>query len=866
MKEYKISIVTPFHNVDMSMFRKAFRSMTSQTYGINNIQWIIVVHNSGDEYLNAVKELVKGYDSIEIYELKNDVHSPSSPRNYGMEHATGKYLGFLDGDDSFTPACIETALKHIEATCSQMVVFRREYELEDPNCIPITELTLWNQTQDEVVMERGSWDKEKMFSVAWGFVTSRIFEREFLVREGIKFDDEIPFGEDQYFCAMAYGKVDRVCYLPNFIGYHYFINDASIVQSKDAKSGQTCINYARGFNRVFSLGMHYEIPMDTVIMIWSHYIVMCMMGSPDITPEQIRQVCAIMRPYVRMLEPPKPSKIFSQAEIDRMTAQGQKLLRPDEIIAEKYAREEDGIDGVEARYKLLAKLVRDNVKCDIVDKYGVKDYAEFLSKFPCTTYDEYAPLIELAMRIGEKDLFTSSPVECYALSSGTMGQTRYIPCTREHIDDFTAEFVRILDNKRSLVLFEAMPVARTNDGGYIDTISGITLRNFVEANPKRAEYLLSSPQELLFPEEVADMLYARLLFALKDKEIRQIIAPFTWGIQEIFASLEKNCFELCNDIEKGKISPLPALPENIREALNAKLTPDKARAFELRSIFLHGFEEPVVPKIWPKLERIIAAGTGAFEIYTDNMRRYTGNIPHSNGIYATSEALIARAEGDESDKYIMCPECGYYEFVPLGAEKPLSYDELETGKAYELIATNKSGFYRYRLGDVVTIVNADNIAPVIRFNHRSGQHYELNGVPMTERDIYHALRDTVRLYGIEMSDYAYWPDDDARTWEVFIEPFSRSLETVSKADVKRMSEMFNLRLEQINRRYSRALADGVIVPCELKFSQPETHMLYRDVERYRRNTTRWQIKPVHFVDGTNEVIKRFFMKNILDTK
>lgn len=863
MKDYKISIVTPFHNVDLNMFSKAFRSMINQTYGIENIQWIIVVHNSGSEYLNAVLEMSKGYDSIEVYPLKNDVRSPSSPRNYGMKYASGKYIGFLDGDDSFTPACIETALKHIEKTHSQMVVFRREYELEDPNCIPLTELTLWNQTLDEIVMERGHWDKEKMFNVAWGFVTSRIFDREFLERNGILFDDDIPFGEDQYFCVMAYGKAERVCYLPNFIGYHYFINGSSIVQSKGTKSGETCINYAKGFNKVFSLAMHYEIPIDTIIHTWSNYILMCIMGSPDITLEQIKQIRDIMRPYARMVEPLKPSKIFSQAEIDVMYSASQKLMNPEEIYAEKYAHDDDSLEGIDEKYRLLAGIVKDNRTSDVMQKYDLKDYTDFMKRVPLSSYDNYAPLIELATKIGEKNLFTSYPIVCYALTSGSMGQTKYIPCTKQHIEDFTAEFTRILDGKRSFVMFESIPHAFTNDGAYIDTISGITLGNFTEKDPKLAEYLIASPRELLFQQEVSDTLYASVIFALKDREIRQIIAPFTWGILEMFECIEKNWAALCDDIEAGKISHVPMLSENIREALNAKLVPDKARADELRSIFSKGFDEPAAQRIWPMLNKIIAAGTGAFEIYTDNMRRYTGNIAHSNGIYAASEALIARSEEDESDKYILCPEYGFFEFLPLGGEKTVSFDELESGKAYELIVTNKSGLYRYRLGDIVTIVNADNSAPVITFNYRTRQHWELNGTAMTERDVYRALKDTVSLFGIDMADFAYWPDEEAMTWMVFIEPFSRSLDAVMNADVKRMTEMFNLRLEQINPKYSRSLSEGVIRPCELKFSQPETHMLYRDVERFRKKTAPGQIKPVHFVDETNEVIKKFFMKNIL---
>ena len=48
---YKVSVVTPFHNVDMAMFNKCIESMRCQTIGFENIEWVIVVHNCKPLYL-----------------------------------------------------------------------------------------------------------------------------------------------------------------------------------------------------------------------------------------------------------------------------------------------------------------------------------------------------------------------------------------------------------------------------------------------------------------------------------------------------------------------------------------------------------------------------------------------------------------------------------------------------------------------------------------------------------------------------------------------------------------------------------------------------------------------------------------------
>ncbi len=96
---YKVSVVTPFHNVDMGMFRKCAESMRCQTIGFENIEWIIVVHNCKPNYLPELTEMFKNDQNVIIKELNDGKHTPAMPRNHGMQFVTGPYLGFLDGDD-----------------------------------------------------------------------------------------------------------------------------------------------------------------------------------------------------------------------------------------------------------------------------------------------------------------------------------------------------------------------------------------------------------------------------------------------------------------------------------------------------------------------------------------------------------------------------------------------------------------------------------------------------------------------------------------------------------------------------------------------------------------------------------------------
>lgn len=44
--------------------------------------------------------------------------------------------------------------------------------------------------------------------------------------------------------------------------------------------------------------------------------------------------------------------------------------------------------------------------------------------------------------------------------------------------------------------------------------------------------------------------------------------------------------------------------------------------------------------------------------------------------------------------------------------------QVEKGEEYELVITNASGFYRYRFGDIVKVVDFYHQCPVIEFKHR----------------------------------------------------------------------------------------------------------------------------------------------------
>lgn len=525
----------------------------------------------------------------------------------------------------------------------------------------------------------------------------------------------------------------------------------------------------------------------------------------------------------------------------------------------------------------LLRILKDNAKTDCGQKWhfeSLKTIGAFRDTVPLSCYDDYAPLIELTTRIGEKDIFTALPLAGYALTSGTTGVPKLIPCTQKHLEDYADAFEGMSVKGSTLLLFESMPrTFKYADQAELDAISGMVLakvqKKIADVSYKRllGKGSYTSPIELLITKEVMDSVHLRLLFALADKKLEQIIAPFTWGVVELFHYMEQHWEVLVSDIANGTISDSVKVSPELQRKLEAKFVKNPKRAQELREIFEQGFEEPVAGKIWPKLRRVIAAGTGSFAIYTEKLARYIGDIEHVNGLYASSEALLGTCEEAGSDAYTLCERNAFCEFIPVdGAAEGsvLLADELEAGECYEVVVTNDSGFYRYRLGDVIRVRDVSDEGVTFTYEYRMNQTHSFVNERINEKEILTVVQRAEAQFEITINDYCYWADEESDAYTIFMEPvqYDDMGKRLSSLDRAALADYCDQELAEINAEYGRLRKEGKLGSCRIMFLQPQTHLLYRDVLRYRRKTAQDQIKPVRYLD--NPVKEKFFFSMIDD--
>lgn len=679
--KYKVSVITPFHNIDMGMFENAYKSVQAQTIGFENIQWIVIVHNSEPHYMADLQQMLGAHDNVVLKELNNDAKTPSSPRNYGVTFATAPYIGYLDGDDRYLPDCLEVACREAEQTKSQVVTFRRIYEHETKVISQVQSKMIWNLTEPRIVLERGNWNDNDVFSAVDGFVTSRLFERQFLIDRNITFDETVLYAEDWFYSIQAMAQADRICFLTQLVGYVYFINQGSLVQTWD-KDGSILVKYAEGFKKIIDAALDYGISMQVfaqmLCFVESRYI-LC---SHNITLAQRQKIKELLAPYInkfKILPPSKTTPEILREMVFRMP--GEIILNPDDPQNNTYAI--DVLDGMNE----LMEILRANADTDYGLAHNFKSIDTlkgYQYRTPLSNYDNYEPYIKLQTCVGEDNIIVHDKIDRYfELPDG-----RLLPCTQHHFAPYTEAFASLLQGHHNLLIATSVPVSRkTNDFAEVDTLESMLVKDyffhdFYVGGKQQASF--SAPFTSFFLQQKEKNYFSIMRSALADPDIDQIAALTTVQVVEAFRILEQHWQQMTYQLRT--------------EDGNGK------RADEVEKILESGFDEPIAKKLWRKLDHIVAFGAGELYESCNEMKRYTGDIPHNHGYYFTEETIFGKAVADDSNLFECIRNNNFYELIPIKGEdnsSPIRFSEANIGEPYQLVVTNRAGLYRYVTDHIV---------------------------------------------------------------------------------------------------------------------------------------------------------------------
>ena len=294
-----VSVIIPTHKPNIKYFLRCFDSIKNQTFGFNNIEVIIVVHNTNEQFFSEIKDLVKDYDNVKLLKLNNNKHSASSPRNYGMKFATNKYVTFLDDDDALKENFIKDSLNYMKNNNVQFVSYARKNIHDDHNIVSIKYNELETRTDKEIVYNINNNANNIPFEQAV-FVTGKMFDFDFIKKHHILFNEDIPVFEDFLFVSEIIKNSKSVCVQPHILGYYYHLNEDSIVNNLNRTDADVlkCVEgIVNIIEKIKSSQYLSKIGLNELVA----YVGVTMFSSVNISYSTRCKVRDLMQKYIKLL-------------------------------------------------------------------------------------------------------------------------------------------------------------------------------------------------------------------------------------------------------------------------------------------------------------------------------------------------------------------------------------------------------------------------------------------------------------------------------------------------------------------------------------------------------------------------------------
>ena len=195
-----ISFVVPVYNNE-DYIEKCIKSIKNQ--GLKYFEIIFINDNSKDNSKQIINTFAKNNSYIKLINNSKNL-GPSASRNIGLKKARGVYIRFVDCDDELpknsTLELYKELKKHkinfIRGTYEEYVDSKKIFEL---NFLDY-QVDLDSDCEHIVNSLKGHW--------------CFLFNRKFLIKNNIKYNENVRFGEDTLFLQQIF-KQEKIIYIYN---------------------------------------------------------------------------------------------------------------------------------------------------------------------------------------------------------------------------------------------------------------------------------------------------------------------------------------------------------------------------------------------------------------------------------------------------------------------------------------------------------------------------------------------------------------------------------------------------------------------------------------------------------------------------
>jgi len=234
-----VSVVLPVYN-GQDYLQSTISSLQAQT--LRNAEFIFVDDGSTDGSVHLLEQAMGADERIRLIRQPNT--NAGAARNNGLANARGKYVVFLDSDDTFHPHLLAHAYDRAEAFQAQVVCYDADI-IRHPDMT--TETPDWLQHSRQLPTELFSAQQKPDHIFQLLNPWTHFYLRKYIQEQGFRYQSQYS-ANDAHFTMMAMACAERIITLPEIL-VHYHIGRSGNIQSHKSKSPLAVFN---AFSQTFA--------------------------------------------------------------------------------------------------------------------------------------------------------------------------------------------------------------------------------------------------------------------------------------------------------------------------------------------------------------------------------------------------------------------------------------------------------------------------------------------------------------------------------------------------------------------------------------------------------------------------------------
>lgn len=217
-----ISIIIPVYNAEVKIY-ETIKSIINQNFG--DFELLLINDGSKDNSGSICKEFNKEDNRIRVFHQKNS--GPSAARNKGIKEARGKFIAFVDADDTVETNWLKTMIvaqekDNVDLVCTgyNKIVFKDNEVIRTLNLTP-TQMKYKNSKEIKNNLE--SIVGNGFFNALW----NKLYKAEIIRKNNITLDEDFSLGEDFLF-NLDYVSECNSLVLIDVALYNYMVNSTGL--------------------------------------------------------------------------------------------------------------------------------------------------------------------------------------------------------------------------------------------------------------------------------------------------------------------------------------------------------------------------------------------------------------------------------------------------------------------------------------------------------------------------------------------------------------------------------------------------------------------------------------------------------------